>query len=197
MNLSEILQKFLKCEGSCAYTTKSCFLTVVLPLFCMAAYAQSTDRTVSRNCQTITPGYSFVCSGRQLEPDSNFSPTVTFICGDGITIFIQLTHEPVSFDSKMRDVTLQYNDGNNWFKLTSPWWLAPSATLSMMHTRDRSRGRGSSSDDFWVYTLLSKHLARGASVFEFSIENGGVTKGIFELDYPDAELIEQILPKCG
>ncbi len=26
--------------------TKSCFLTVVLPLFCMATYAQSTDRTV-------------------------------------------------------------------------------------------------------------------------------------------------------
>ncbi len=171
--------------------TKFCFLAVVLPLFCMAAYAQSTNRNESTNCKAITPGYSVVCSGRQLEPESNFSPTVTFVCYSP-GIFALLTHEPVSTDSPLRDVTLLHHDGLNWFRITEQW-LVVSATQSAIQTIHR----GTNSAYYgWILSLMGRLRTPSTSVFGFEIENG-VTKGIFELDYLDAELIEQILPNCG
>ncbi len=155
----------------------------------MAVYAQSTDHNVSRNCKAITPGHSVVCSGRQLESDSNFSPTVTIICSSSQLILMLLTHEPLSIDSQLRNVTLQYNDGNNWFKITEKWFTL-SATKSTIHFYG---GEYAS----WIYRLLSDQLVRGVGVFEFLIESGGVTKGIFELDDSDAELMTPLTASCG
>ena len=163
----------------------------MLSLFCIAAYAESTDHIgpdpiKSENCLTITPGHSVVCSGRQFESESNFRPTVTFNCGPGI--FILLTHEPISYHSSLRDVTLLSDDGN-----FTEQWLAVSATQSAMLV---FYSGADSSDYYWILRLMGRLQTPGASLFGYSIENK-VTRGIFELDYSDVKLIEQITPNCG
>ena len=156
--------------------TKSCFLTVVLQLFCMVAYAQySTGGDVSRNCQS-SKGF-IVCSGKQLESDSNFSPTATFTC-DNTRMLILLTHEPLSIDSNLRNVTLQYKDKNNQFKKLTLQSPALSETQSVTFDNNSELYN-------WIYSFLFD-LGDG---LEFIIENGGVTKGIFELDDSDVFLI--------
>ena len=53
-----------------------------------------------------------------------------------------------------------------------------------------------SSDYYWILRLMGRLQTPGASLFGYSIENK-VTRGIFEFDYSDVKLIEQITPNCG
>ncbi len=102
---------------------------------------------------------------------------------------MSLKHGPHSTNSLWRNVTLQYIDGNNRLEKLTLSWLTLSATESVIDFEIKNDG--------WIFQLFKSQLLRrvDAVVFEFIVENGGITKGIFELDDSDMDLIP--FNSCG
>ncbi len=143
------------------------------------------DPIQSDNCVTITPGRSVSCVGRQLASIQQTVPTVTINCGPGI--FMLITHRPLPADSSVRNVRLFTEDGEHLNQ-----WLAISDTQSGLFVYYG----GMKSDDYeWMVRLIGKLLTPDSSVLGYSIAQREI-EGVFELNYSDRKLVEQIGPNC-
>ena len=164
---------------------------IVLILFSLPVLASTSDHIgpdpiQSEKCVMITPERSITCVGRQLEPDSNLPPMVTINCKPGI--FILLTHRPIATNSSTREVRLISEEG----EFTSQW-LALSDTQSGFLVFYR----GVVSDDYaWMLRLLGQLNSLDSSIFGYSFDSEQI-EGIFEFNYSDRKMIEQLIPNCG
>lgn len=170
------------------YLTGSVIASIIFSLPVLAGTSDhiGPDPIQSEKCVMITPERSITCVGRQLTPDSNLTPMVTINCKPGI--FILLTHRPMATNSSIREVRLISEEG----EFTSQW-LALSDTQSGFLVFYRGLG----SDDYaWTLRLLGQLNSLDSSIFGYSF-NSHQIEGIFEFNYSDRKMIQQILPNCG
>ncbi|MYI89891.1 MAG: hypothetical protein F4082_06355 [Gammaproteobacteria bacterium] len=157
-----------------------------LPVFAGTSDHIGPDPIQSEKCVMITPERSITCVGRQLTPNSNLKPMVTINCKPGI--FILLTHRPMATQSSTREVRLISEEG----QFTSEW-LALSETQSGFLVVYRGLG----SDDYaWMLRLLGQLNSLDSSLFGYSFDSQQI-EGIFEFNYSDRKMIEQLIPNCG
>ncbi len=144
------------------------------------------DPIQSEKCVMITPERSITCVGRQLTPDSNLTPMVTINCKPGI--FILLTHRPMATHSSTREIRLISEEG----EFTSQW-----LALSEIQSGFLVFYRGLGSDDYaWMLRLLGQLNSLDSSIFGYSFDSQEI-EGIFEFNYSDRKMIEQLAPNCG
>ena len=144
------------------------------------------DPIQSEKCVMITPERSITCVGRQLTPDSNLTPMVTINCKPGI--FILLTHRPMATHSSTREIRLISEEG----EFTSQW-----LALSEIQSGFLVFYRGLGSDDYaWMLRLLGQLNSLDSSIFGYSFDSQEI-EGIFEFNYSDRKMIEQLTPNCG
>ena len=148
------------------------------------------DPIRSENCVMITQERSFVCSGNHLPPSlPKVVPTITVNCGPGI--FVLLTHEPVTHDDSVREITLVTDEGD-----FSGQWLAISESSSMKIIFNEPDGANSPSEFDWMLNLLGRMITRGLSRFGYSFVADEGASGVFDLDYSDRTLLESIVLNC-
>lgn len=164
-------------------------LTLVLSIP-FSALADSSDHIgpdpiQSENCVTITPGRSVNCTGDSLAAKSAMRPQVTINCGPGL--FMLISHRLMPVDSATRRIRLISEDGE-----FSRQWLAISESQSGFLVFDGGR----ESDDYrWMVRLIGRLLTPADSAFGFSFDDESI-EGVFELDYSDRKLIEQLTQHC-
>ncbi len=170
------------------YLTGSAIASIIfsLPVLADSSDHIGPDPIQSEKCVMITPERSITCVGRHLTSDSNLTPMVTINCKPGI--FILLTHRPMVTHSSTREVRLISEEG----EFTSQW-LAISDTQSGLLVFYRGLG----SDDYaWILRLLGQLNALDSSIFGYSFDSQEI-EGIFEFNYSDRKMIEQLTPNCG
>ena len=143
------------------------------------------DPIQSESCITITPGRAVMCTGSQIKPEASVPPSVTINCGPGILMLI--SHRSVPAESSLRQVRLISEDGE-----FTDQWLAISDTQSAYLVFFE----GSPADEYErMIRLIGRLISPESGLFGYSFDEAGI-EGLFELDYSDRIMLEQITANC-
>ncbi len=163
------------------------FLALALPTSVLTDSSDhiGPDPIQSENCVMITPERSVTCSGEFLERKNDTRPRLTINCGPGL--FMLISHPPTPAEAATRRVRLISEDGE-----LSREWLAISKSQSAFLVFDGGREQ---QDYQWMVRLIGQLLTPTNSAIGYSFDDDSI-EGIFELDFSDRKLIEQLAPNC-